>query len=191
MLFRSIFSSQVTVSTGAKISLATIRINVLNNISIVAKTIRFSNSITADATLLRTLLLLDNNPITNQSRKLSVSATPIFIQNQNWAGDASRYYKNSSANAGAKRTFNIEWSYIPGKSSDTVDLREARNFLKDIANDADSHTLTIINQDENGTTPYTEEAVTIFVTSYSETLLRRFIDDDLYLFQCSMVLEEA
>lgn len=187
----AVFSSQVTVFTGAKIFLATIRINVLNNTTIDAQTIRFSNAITADDTLIRALLLLDNKPITNQSRQLNVAASPIFVENENWAGNVSRYYRNSAANGGAKRVFNLSWGLIPGKAQDTVDIREARNFLKDVANDADSHTLTIINQDENGITPYTEESVTVLVTSYSETLIRRYIADDVYLFQCSMTLEEV
>jgi hypothetical protein len=187
----ALFSSQVTVNTGAKISLATIRINVLNNTSINTQLIRFSNAITADDTLIRALLLLDNKPITNQNRQLIVAANPIFIENENWAGNISRYYKNSTANAGAKRVFNLNWNLIPGEATDTVDIREARNFLKDIADDADSHTLTIINQDENGITPYTEENITVLITGYSETLIRRYISDNIYLFQCSMTLEEV
>jgi hypothetical protein len=122
---------------------------------------------------------------------LQINASPIFIENKNWAGNISRYYKNSSNNAGAKRSYSLNWKYIPGKSQNTIDLREARNYLKDIASDSDAHILTIVNQDENGVTPYTEENVTVFITNYTENLLRRYLQDDVYLYECSMTLEEV
>ena len=57
--------------------------------------------------------------------------------------------------------------------------------------DADTHTLTIINQDENGLTPYTEETVSVFVSAFSENLIRRDLVDNVYYFDCSMTLEEV
>jgi hypothetical protein len=57
--------------------------------------------------------------------------------------------------------------------------------------DPDVHTLTIINQDENGVTPYTEENVMVFVSTFSENLIRRDLVDDVYYFDCSMTLEEV
>lgn len=184
-------SSTVTLTTAGKIFLATIRINVLNNTNIVIKTIRFSANVVSDSTLIRNLVLLDNKPLTNQSRQFSVTAAPVFIENINWQGDASRYYKNSSNNKGSKRTFNLDWSFIPNEQSFTIDLRASRNFLKQISEDSDVHTLTIINQDVNGVTPYTEEGVDVFITNYSETLIKRDLASDSYYFSCNMVLEEV
>jgi hypothetical protein len=184
-------SGQVNLATAGRIFLATIRINILNNTNVDARTIRFSTNITADSSLIRTLLLLDNKPLTNQTRMLDVSATPIFMENTNWAGDSSRYYKNSAANGGSKRTFNIKWSFIPNYSNATVDLNESRNYIKNISMDADTHTLTVISQDEDGITPYTEENVTVFVSSFSENLIRRDLVNDVYYFDCALALEEV
>lgn len=184
-------SGQVNLATAGRIFLATIRINILNNTNVDARTIRFSTNITADSSLIRTLLLLDNKPLTNQTRMLDVSATPIFMENTNWAGDSSRYYKNSAANGGSKRTFNIKWSFIPNYSNATVDLNESRNYIKNISMDADTHTLTVISQDEDGITPYTEENVTVFVSSFSENLIRRDLINDVYYFDCALALEEV
>ena len=184
-------SGQVNLATAGRIFLATIRINILNNTNVDARTIRFSTNITADSSLIRTLLLLDNKPLTNQTRMLDVSATPIFMENTNWAGDTSRYYKNSAANGGSKRTFNIKWSFIPNYSNATVDLNESRNYIKNISMDADTHTLTVISQDEDGITPYTEENVTVFVSSFSENLIRRDLVNDVYYFDCALALEEV
>jgi hypothetical protein len=184
-------SGTVNLTTAGRIFLATIRINVLNNTNITASSIRFSANVISDNTIIRNLLLLDNKSLTNQTRTFAINATPRFIQNVNWQGDTSRYYKNTAASKGAKRTFNLDWSFIPNEASFTVDLRESRNFLKEIAQDSDVHTLTIINQDVNGVTPYTEDDIDVFITSYSETLIRRDLPGESYYFSCNMVLEEA
>lgn len=184
-------SGTVNLTTAGRIFLATIRINVLNNTNIVVKPIRFSANVISDNTIIRNLLLLDNKPLTNQTRNFAINATPKFIENENWQGNISRYYKNTAALKGAKRTFNLDWSFIPNESSFTVDLRESRNFLKQIAQDSDVHSLTIINQDVNGVTPYTEDDIDVFITSYSETLIRRDLSSESYYFSCNMVLEEA
>lgn len=191
MFAESSMSSSVTLSVFGRIFLTTIRINILNNTNINSQMIRFSTNVVSDDTLIRSLLLLDNKALTNQSRNLSVSAAPKFIENTNWQGDTSRYYKNSANSKGSKRTFNIDWSFIPNKSSFTVDLQESRDFLKQVSQDSDVHSLTIINQDVNGVTPYTEEDVDVFITSYSETLIRRDLSSESYYFSCNMVLEEA
>jgi hypothetical protein len=184
-------SGQVNLTTAGKIFLATIRINILNNLDVRAEAIRFGANITADSSLIRALLILDGKPLTNQTRTFDYSVTPLFVENINWAGDSSRYYKNNAANSSGKRTFNIKWSFIPNYSNKTVDYRESRNYLKTVSMDPDVHTLTIINQDENGVTPYTEENVTVFVSTFSENLIRRDLVDDVYYFDCSMTLEEV
>jgi hypothetical protein len=187
----ALLSGNVNLSIVGKIVLTTIRINVLNNTNINAEIIKFSNNITADSSLIRTLLLLDGKPLTNQTRTFDYSLAPLFIENTNWAGDSSRYYKNSAANGSSKRTFNLKWSFIPNYSNKTVDNKESRNYIKSIAMDSDTHTLTVVSQDENGLTPYTEEQITVFVSSFSENLIRRDLVDNVYYFDCSMTLEEV
>lgn len=187
----SSISGNVTLSILGKIVLTTIRINILNNSSITAQTIKFSNSATTDLSLIRSLLMLDGVPLTNQNRRFDVAATPIYIENLNWQGDASRYYKNTSANAGAKRVFNLQWSFIPNYENKTVDLRASRNYLNRKSKDGDVHTLTIINQDDSGTSPYTEENVDVLITNYSENLIRRDLVDDVYYFDCAISLQEV
>jgi hypothetical protein len=187
----SSLSGNVNLTIVGKISLATIKINILNNSNIVAQTIRFSNSITADSTLIRSLLMLDGVPLTNQSRRLDVQANPIYIENSNWQGDSSRYYKNTSSGAGAKRVFSLQWSFIPNYENKTVDLRASRNYINRKSKDGDVHTLTIIKQDESGTTPYTEENIDVLITDYTEDLIRRDLVDDVYYFNCAMSLQEV
>jgi hypothetical protein len=192
----SIINSNVNLIVIGKIVLITARINQLfNNTDITVQAIKFSNTVvhatTVDFSSIRSLLMLDGVPLTNQNRKLDVSAAPIFIENLNWQGDASRYYKNASANSATKRTFNLQWTFIPNFENKTVDLRASRNFLNKKSKDGDVHTLTILKQDENGTTPYAEENVDVLIVNYSENLIRRDLVDNVYYFDCSMSLQEV
>lgn len=147
------------------------------------------NSTRIDAGLIRTLLLIDNKPITNHNRTFEESINLKYIENKNWNNKKLRFYKNQT-NAG-KKTFNITWKFLPNFREKTVDYKYGRDFLKQIASDPDVHTITIINQDETGGSAYTETVYNVFITNYSETLIRRDLSDGVYYFDCSMSLEEA
>jgi hypothetical protein len=187
----SSMSGNVNLTVAGDIVLVSAKITIFSNTNIIAQAIRFSDSITADFSLIRTLLMLDGTPLTNQNRQLDVAVAPIYIENNNWQGDTSRYYKNTASLAGGKRVFNLQWRFIPNYETKTVDLRASRNFIKKKSKDGDVHTLTIVKQDENGTTPYTEENVDVFIINYSENLIRRDLVDDVYYFDCSLSLEEV
>lgn len=150
--------------------------------------IRFSPSY-IDDTSIRTLFTLDSKPLTNHNREFETSLSPLFIENTNWNNTRSRYYKRSTSSG--RRTFNLSWKMLPNAMTDTVDSRHGRDFLNSIAEDPDIHELKVLNQDENGLTAYTETTYRVFVRSYSETLVRRYISQGVYLYDCSLTLEEA
>jgi hypothetical protein len=156
--------------------------------SIVKPPIRLSPSY-IDDTSIRTLFTLDNKPLTNHNRVFESSLSQLFIENRNWNNRSNRYYKRATSSG--RRTFNLSWSMLPNSMEDTVDLRHGRDFLNSIAEDPDAHVLKVLNQDENGLTAYTETSYTVFVRSYSETLVRRYINEGVYLYDCSLTLEEV
>jgi hypothetical protein len=156
--------------------------------SIVKPPIRLSPSY-IDDTSIRTLFTLDNKPLTNHNRSFDSSLSPLFIENKNWNNRSNRYYKRATSSG--RRTFNLSWSMLPNSMEDTVDLRHGRDFLNSIAEDPDSHVLKVLNQDENGLTAYTETSYTVFVRGYSETLVRRYVNEDVYLYDCNLTLEEV
>jgi hypothetical protein len=45
--------------------------------------------------------------------------------------------------------------------------------------------------DESGTTPYSETSYNVLVKDYNETLIRRDIPNEVYLWDCSMSFEEV
>jgi hypothetical protein len=156
--------------------------------SIVKPPIRLSPSY-IDDTSIRTLFTLDNKPLTNHNRVFDSSLSPLFIENRNWDNRSNRYYKRATSSG--RRTFNLSWSMLPNSMEDTVDLRHGRDFLNSIAEDPDAHVLKVLNQDENGLTAYTETSYTVFVRGYSETLVRRYVNEGVYLYDCNLTLEEV
>lgn len=135
----------------------------------------------------RTLLVIDDKPLSEHNRKLTSSITRSFVENRNWSSSRSRYYKTS----GNRRTFSINWSYLPGERDDTADLRFGRNKIQSIASDPDVHELKILNFDTDGETPYSEDVYEVVVTNYSENLIRRDVSNGVYLWDCSLELEEV
>jgi hypothetical protein len=182
-------SGSVNLSTDGKISLATIRIVLLPNANVSAKFVKFSSVSGVDSSSIRTLLLLDGKPLTNQNRTLNISSMPVFIENRNWAGNSSRYYKNQTS--ADKKSFNINWTFIPNFRENTVDERHSRDYIRKLSLDPDIHELRIINQDSDGITPYTETVYNVFIKDFSENLIRRDMVDNVYYFDCSIALEEA
>lgn len=182
-------SGTVDMSVLGKIVLATIRITAIQDLNVTAKAIKFSSVTGVDTTSLRTILLLDGKPLTNQNRSLQISSVPIFIENNNWDGTSSRYYKNQSN--GDRKTFSLSWSFIPNFRENTVDLNHSRDFIRKAALDPDVHILKIINQDASGLTSYTETTYNVFVKDFSENLVRRDLVDNVYYWDCSVMLEEV
>lgn len=165
------------------------KINVLIKSRVTANNpFRFSPNY-IDSTGIHTFLILDGKPLTDHNRELDVSISPSFIENRNWHNSKSRYYKRSGSSG--RKTFNISWKSVPNRMDYTVDTRNGRDYIASVAEESDSHVLKIINQDQSGLTPYTESTYTVFVRSYSESLVRRYIDEGVYLYDCSLVLEEA
>lgn len=142
-----------------------------------------------DSSLIRTLVFIDGKPITNHNRIISQNLNLSIIDNMNWNAEKGRYYKKVSK--AGREQFNFSWRFLPNFREKTVDLAYGRDFLASIASDPDTHILKIVNQDESGTTPYSEETYTVFVRSYDETLIRRDLSDGVYYFDCQLSLEEV
>jgi hypothetical protein len=191
VLAAAALSVETTVTAGAKISLATIKINILNNTSISTAIIRYAanTSVGQDTALIRTLLLLDNKALTNHNRQFDSSIEPIFVENKIWNASKKRYYRSSSR--GGRRVFNLSWSLVPGERVDTADGKNGRNFIASIASDPDYHVLKFVNMDASGATPDTETSYNVLVKDYSEDIVRRDLNNDIYLWNCSLTLEEV
>lgn len=149
--------------------------------------IKFSPNIIEDIDAIRPLFIIDNKPITEHNRGTTVSVIQSFIENQNWKASKNRYYKTNSP----RKTFSINWSNLPSSRTQTADIKFGRDAIREIASDPDVHVLKFLDIDSNGATPYTETEYNVVVKNYSENLIRRDVGDDLYLWDCSLELEEV
>jgi hypothetical protein len=184
----SINAMLTTVLIPTEINFATASISALTP-SLFINMIRFKANGVIDTSNYQTLFVIDGSPLTNQGRTFSSDLSQVIVENKNWNNEKSRYYKRSGS--AGRKTFTLAWTFLPNSRQDTVDRRHARDFLKGIANDPDVHTLKMINDDSNNTTPYTETQYQVFIRDYSETLLRRDLINGVYYWDCNMTLEEV
>lgn len=175
------------ITAGREINLLQTQI-IISSTMTVNNLTRFSPNF-IDSSLIKTFLILDDKPLTAHNRSFEISLSPSFIENTNWNNKKNRYYKRSSQSG--RKTFSLSWKYLPNSKTYAVDGRHSRDFIQSVADDPDVHILKIVNQDESGLTPPTETSYNVFVRSYSEKLIRRHIDENVYFFDCSLTLEEA
>jgi len=174
------------VIVGKEILLAKIIIAATSSL-FVNTPVRFGDNIVEDVGLIRTLLLINDKPITEHNRKLSNTINHSTFENSNWSGRRSRYYKTSSG----RKMFSLSWSMLPGTRFNSVDSNFARNYISEVGSDPDVHSLKILKMDSDNTTPYSEEDYNVIVRNYSETLVRRDLVGDEYYWDCQLELEEV
>lgn len=133
------------------------------------------------------LLYLDGKPLTEQNRKYNFSIKQVYVENKNWNNVKSRYYKRQSD---GRISFRISWEWLPNSRDLTVDNRYARDYVKDIANDLDYHVLKVVEYGENPEDIFNEQEYNVFITNYSEDLIRRDLVSGAYLWNCSLDLEQ-
>lgn len=184
----SISAFTVVVTAGKEILYAKANIS-MPVTSVLATGIKFAVNDVPDTSNYRVLFVLDDKPLTNQGRTLNGDQSMIFVENKNWNNRKSRYYKRS--NSAGRNSFVLSWTFLPNSRYDTIDRRYARDYIKQLASDPDVHTLKVINNDFNAQNPYTETEYNVFIRDYSETLVRRDLQSDVYYWDCSLTLEEV
>jgi hypothetical protein len=182
-------SSSLQLNVAGRITLATIRINLVEIGNMTAEAIKFAVNGNVDSSVIRTFMILDGKAITNHNRTFESGLEPIFTQNANWNNRKTRYYRSTSR--AGRRTFNLSWSWLPNSLEYTADQKEARDYIKTIASDPSHHILKIVNLDESGVTPPTETSYNVLVKDYNESLIRRDLSNDVYFWDCSITLEEV
>lgn len=140
-----------------------------------------------DTSSIKAFFILDGVPLTEHNRKTNTTVSMLNVSSSNWRGKKSVYYKNKSN----KKVFNIQWTFVPGKRENTVDLNAGRDYVHNKTKDPRSHVLEIRNLDTNGLTAATTEVYNVLVTEYTENLIRRDLIGDDYYWDCSLSLQEV
>lgn len=124
---------------------------------------------------------IDNVQLTDQgrtpvTRSRDERSTSVELAN----GTRKRYIK------AVKHTFSTSWSYLPDDTTCTIDGYAARTEMVDLFGDANqSHLLRFFY--ENGK----YEEFTVFVTSYSEELIKRDPVSGVFIWSVSVEFEES
>lgn len=125
-------------------------------------------------------LSLNNQEITEHSRLITnglvINATEVELD----SGFKRRYYQSP------KRSFSFQWDWLPSTSSMTVDNRKARDYLKSLTAIADKIPMVIKLSAEDG-----PESLDVYLSSYSETLIRRDIKEGCDYYKVNMTFEEV
>ena len=159
----------------------------INSNLLISDLIRFTPSSRYPGSLVP-LIILDNNALTDQGRKFSDSIKQVFVEKSNWNNSKSRYYKRDNA---GKITFKLSWEWLPSTRDSTIDRREARDYIKRLAMDPDVHVLKVVTYGTDPEDIFSETAYNVFITSYSEDLVRRDLTSDVYFWKCDLELEEV
>lgn len=126
------------------------------------------------------LLSLDGVEITEHSRKYSGSESIAASDVELDSGINKRYIKKN------KKTMSLSFSYLPSLSIHTVDARVGRNYLQTLANKRGKVAVYIQLGPEESPQQYDA-----YVTSYSETLIKRDVVTQCAYYDVSIALEEA
>lgn len=126
------------------------------------------------------LLSLDGVEITEHSRKYSGSESIAASDVELDSGINKRYIKKN------KKTMSLSFSYLPSLSIHTVDARVGRNYLQTLANKRGKVAVYIQLGPEESPQQYDA-----YVTSYSETLIKRDVANQCAYYDVSIALEEA
>jgi len=126
------------------------------------------------------LLSLDGVEITEHSRKYSGSESIAASDVELDSGINKRYIKKN------KKTMSLSFSYLPSLSIHTVDARVGRNYLQTLANKRGKVAVYIQLGPEESPQQYDA-----YVTSYSETLIKRDVATQCAYYDVSIALEEA
>lgn len=126
------------------------------------------------------LLIINGEQITEHGRTFDLSYKFNSVDLDLANGNKKRFIKNN------KNIYNLSFKYLPTKQEKTIDGRKGRDFLYTLARTPSSATLSIkLDPSE----PFYN--TTVYINSYSETLIRRDIPGQCAYYDVTMSLSEA
>jgi hypothetical protein len=126
-------------------------------------------------------LSLNGTEITEQGRTISDSVSVSSSEVELDAGITKRYIKTN------KRRFSFKWEWLPTIKEDTIDNREARNWLKNLTLTTRGKVLMNIQLSPVDAS----ESFYVYITDYSEDLIRRDVQRACDYYSVSLSVEEA
>lgn len=173
--------SDITTNTGAVFAAnATLTSSgVIERFAGATVTVTSSAIITQSTLSARALVTLDGIVLTDQGRTFNSDADLRVIEVENAKGEISQYIQ------AIKHKFNIEWEWLPSSSSQTYDGNAARDAIYNLIMSKKTHILELVSNASDERFKYI-----VFVSNYSEELMRRDINAEASFYRVSLELIE-
>ena len=123
---------------------------------------------------------LNGRVITAHNRKYSVSDRLMYDDIALLSGNTKRFIK------AVKKSFKINFTYLPSQTDKTVDGQYGRDYLQSLV--TDRGTIELFVQDVPNHAGYTYSA---YMTVYKEDLIRRDYNTGCYYYNVSLELTES
>lgn len=131
-------------------------------------------------TYIISLLSIDGTEITEHNRRYSgeqvINSSGIELD----SGITKKYIKQN------KNNFSLSFSYLPSSTSLTVDGRSGRDFLKTLASSPSKKTISIKLSPSDSIKTFTA-----YVSSYSESLIKRDVRNKCAYYDVTISFEEV
>lgn len=128
---------------------------------------------------LNALIKINGTEITEHNRKISISTSYDNNDIQLSSGSNRRFYKPS------RRSFTLNWSYLPDKAAKTVDSRAGRDYINYLINNGSLVTLSIQEDLKD-----IWEEYTCVVSSYSENMLKNVLQSQCRYYDISITMDD-
>jgi len=126
------------------------------------------------------LCKLNNKILTAHNRKFGIGVNYVYDDVQLLSGNTRRFLR------GVKQTFNLDWQFLPSKTSKTVDGQYGRDYLKSLVGNRQMLEFFVQDKPNDAGSTYT-----VFIESYNEDLVRRELNTGTHFYNVSLVLRES
>lgn len=130
-------------------------------------------------TALAVFLTINGTEVTNHGRTVSFTEEANVSDVETSAGRLRRFYQPN------KKSIQLQFSYLPNTSDKTADGRVGRDFLEGLARTAPR---VLVNYKDVPSNPNKEFYG--FITSYSETIIRRDLPTQCTYYDVQFTIEE-
>ena len=131
-------------------------------------------------TALAVFLSINGTEITNHNRTVSIMEEINSSDVETSSGRLRRFYQPN------KKSLSLNFGYLPNTSEKTVDGRVGRNFIENLARTAPK---VLVNYKDVPTGPNKEFYG--FITSYSESIVRRDLLTQCTYYDVQFTIEEV
>lgn len=130
-------------------------------------------------TSLLTFISINYSDITDGSRTYSLMTSYDVSDVETSAGRIKRFYKNN------KRIMQLNFSYLPSSSEKTVDGKQGRDYIYNLAMNAPT---VVVEYQDQPDSPI--KSFTGYITNYRETIIRRDLNTQCTYYSVDLSIEE-